>query len=129
MSSEKDLLDDKDLEEMSIRFLHAIENATSKELASSSFAKTISELTNVDFAKNVLQILDNTSKCECGLEKKEVIKGIIQLTWLQRIHSLVRSLLLGLIAAIILIPVLLIVGSLNIVQNVVLAIPMRAHAT
>ena len=124
MSSEKDLLDDKDLEEMSIRFLHAIENATSKELASSSFAKTISELTNVDFAKNVLQILDNTSKCECGLEKKEVIKGIIQLTWLQRIHSLVRSLLLGLIAAIILIPVLLIVGSLNIVQNVVLAIPI-----
>ena len=56
--------------------------------------------------------------------KKEVIKGIIQLTWLQRIHSLVRSLLLGLIAAIILIPVLLIVGSLNIVQNVVLAIPI-----
>ena len=54
MSSEKDLLDDKDLEEMSIRFLHAIENATSKELASSSFAKTISELTDVDFAKNVL---------------------------------------------------------------------------
>jgi hypothetical protein len=124
VSLEKDLLDDEDLEEMSIRFLNAIENATSKELASSSFAKTISELTDVDFAKNVLRILDNTSKCECGLEKQEVIKGIIQLTWLQRIHSIIRSLLLGLIAAIILIPVLLIVGSLNIVQNVVLAIPI-----
>ena len=39
LGSDNDLLDDEDLDEMSIRFLHAIENATSKQLASSSFAK------------------------------------------------------------------------------------------
>ena len=103
----------------------AIQNATSEELASSSFAKTISQLSDVDYAKNMLTILEEASKkSECGLEKKEVIKGLILLTWLQRIHSIIRSLLLALVAAAILLPVLVMVDSLNLIQNILLAVPI-----
>ncbi len=117
--------DDDELDEMSKRFLLEILNATSKDLADSSFAKTISQLQDVDYAKSLLSIVEEASKkSECGLEKKQVIKGLIHVTWLQRMHSTIRSLLLGLVAAAISLPFLLFLGSLSIIHNILLFMPI-----
>ena len=105
MSIEDELSDDAELDDLSEKFLEAIENAAAEELDSISFARTIAHLSNVDYARSMITILEDASKkSECGLEKREVIKGLILITWLQRIHSTIRSLLLGLVAAAIVVP-------------------------
>ena len=104
------------------KFLEAIEKATPEELESTSFARTISHLSHVDYARSMITILEDASKkSEFGLEKEEVIKGLILITWLQRIHSTILSLLLGLVAAAILVPALLVFGSLSLLHNILLA--------
>jgi hypothetical protein len=125
LSIEDELSDDPELDGLSKKFLEAIENATSEELESSSFARTISHLSNVDYARSMITILEDASKkSECELEKEEVIKALILITWLQRIHSTIRSLLLGLVAAAIVVPALLVFGSLSLLHNILLAAPI-----
>jgi hypothetical protein len=125
LSIEDELSDDAELDDLSEKFLEAIENAAAEELDSISFARTIAHLSNVDYARSMITILEDASKkSECGLEKREVIKGLILITWLQRIHSTIRSLLLGLVAAVILVPALLVFGSLSLLHNILLAAPI-----
>ena len=56
--------------------------------------------------------------------RKRGTKGLISLTLVQRGRSTIRSLILGLMDATFLIPVLLIFGSLNISQNILLFVPI-----
>jgi hypothetical protein len=109
---------------MAKKILRQIQNVTSYDMIP-TLEKEISQLSDIDHAKHLLILLDEVSKkTECGLQKKEVIKGLISLTWVQRVHSTIRSLILGLVAAAFLIPVLLIFGSLNILQNILMFIPI-----
>lgn len=122
--SEKDKELEKELDEMAKGFLKEIQNATSEDLADTSFVKEVARLSDVDYARSMLRILDDANKSVFEREKSDLIKGIIRTSWLQRIHSTIRSLLLGLVAATILLPVLLFVGSLDLIQNILLAIPI-----
>lgn len=116
---------DKRIDEIVKRILMELQDNPPKDAADSAFAQTISQLSDVDYIKRMLNNVENASrKFECDLEKREVIKGMILITWLQRMHSTIRSLLFGLVAAAILIPVLLYFGSLDMIQNILLAFPI-----
>lgn len=115
---------DEELDKLAKGFLEEIRSATSKNFAETSFVKTVSQLSDVDYAISMLKLVRGHTNSECGIEKEALIKGIIRTSWLQRIHSTIRSLLLALVAAAILIPVLLYFGSLNMLQNVLLFFPI-----
>lgn len=109
---------------MAKKILLQIQHVTSYDMIP-TLEKEISQLSDLDHAKHLLILLDEVAKkAECGLQKRELIKGLISLTWVQRVHSTIRSLILGLVAAAFLIPVLLIFGSLNILQNILLFVPI-----
>ena len=117
--------EDEKIDEIAQRILIEIQDTVTPDTANSSFAKTISQLSDIEYVKRMLKNVDEASKKPvCELEKREVIKGLILVTWLQRMHSTIRSLLLGLVAAAFVVPVLLIFGSLNMIQNVLLFFPI-----
>lgn len=123
------LWDDIDKDEKIDKIAHSIlleiQDSIIPDSNNSAFAKSISQLSDVEYVKRMLKNVDDASrKPECNLEKREVIKGLILVTWLQRMYSTIRSLLLAVIAAIILIPLLLYFGSLNFIQNVLIAVPI-----
>lgn len=116
-------IDEKELDFMARKFLEEIK-VTSKDVADTSFAKTVSQLSDVDFAKSMMRIIKEQTTCDSEWQKTQIVKGIIRTSWLQRIHSTIRSLLLGLVAAAVLLPILLFYGSLNMIQNMLLFIPI-----
>ncbi|MEJ2271488.1 MAG: hypothetical protein P8X91_03175 [Candidatus Bathyarchaeota archaeon] len=116
-------IDEKELDFMARKFLEEI-RVTSKDIADTSFAKTVSQLSDVDFAKSMIRIIKEHTTCDSDWQKTQIVKGIIRTSWLQRIHSTIRSLILGSVTAIILLPIFLIFGSLNIIQNILLFVPI-----
>lgn len=117
--------EDEKIDEIAQRILKEIQDSATPDSAHSAFAKTVSQLSDVDYVKRMLKNVDDAnSKPVCDLEKREVIKGLILVTWLQRMYSTIRSLLLGLVAVAFLVPVLLVFGSLDMTQNVLLFFPI-----
>jgi hypothetical protein len=122
-----ELWDDVDeiIEEIAERILVEVQDSTVPHSARSAFAKIVSQLSDVEYMERMLKTVDDASrKSVCDLEKREVIKGLIFVTWLQRMYSTIRSLLLGLVAIAFLLPVLLLFGSLDILQNVLIFFPI-----
>jgi hypothetical protein len=116
--------EDKDIEEIAQKIMMEIEkpNSSSKN---SAFVQSISHLSDIDYVKRLLKNIELAhEKPVCTLEKLDVIKGLIIITWMQRMYSTIRSLLLGVIAAIVLVPLLLSLGSLDFIQNVIIAVPI-----
>ena len=117
--------EDEKIDEIAQQILMEIQDFKISDSANSAFVRTISQLSDVDYVKRMLKNVEEAHKKPvCGLEKLEVIKGLILVTWLQRMYSTIRSLLLGMVAAIILIPLLLFFGSLNFIQNITIAVPI-----
>ncbi|WGM89414.1 MAG: hypothetical protein NUK63_11015 [Candidatus Bathyarchaeum tardum] len=116
--------EDKDIEEIAQKIMMEIEEAHSNS-KSSAFIKSISQLSDIDYVKRLLRNVELAhTKPVCTLEKLDIIKGLIIVTWMQRMYSTIRSLLLGVIAALVLLPLLLSLGSLNFIQNVIIAVPI-----
>ncbi|HZK56258.1 MAG TPA: hypothetical protein VFC84_19045 [Desulfosporosinus sp.] len=118
---------DKDnrIEEIAQIILLELQEDTSSESTKSIFAKSISQLADVKFIKRMLNDVDSASKRgACDIEKKDVVKGLIFITWLQRLYSTIRSLLLAMVAACIFLPIILYFGSLTLVQNIIITIPI-----
>jgi len=117
--------EDEKIEEIAHQILIEIEDVKTSESKNSAFAKSISQLADVEYVKRMLRNIEIAqTKQVCTLEKMDVIKGLILVTWLQRIHSTIRSLLLGIITTIVLTSFLLSLGSLSFVQNVIIAVPL-----
>ena len=124
MDAKNKVDNEEELDSLAKGFLEEIRLATSRNLAETSFARTVSRLSDVDYATSMVNLVRDYTDSECVIEKEELIKGIIRTSWLQRIYSTIRSLLLGLVAVAILVPVLLYFGSLNMLQNVLLFFPI-----
>ena len=116
--------EDKDIEEIAQKIMMEIEDSKSNS-KNSVFVQSISQLSDIDYVKRLLKNIELAhEKPVCTFEKLDVIKGLIIVTWMQRMYSTIRSLLLGVIAALILIPLLLSLGSLDFIQNVIIAVPI-----
>lgn len=113
---------DSRIEEIAQRILVEIQTNNNADSADSAFATTISQLADVGYMRRMLRNLKKTcDPSEREIEKK-VVKGFILVTWLQRVYSTIRSLLLGVIAAAVFLPLLLYFGALTFLLNTIVAV-------
>jgi hypothetical protein len=112
---------DNEIDEIAKRILREIQSANSKKLLDSAFTKYILQLSDLDYTKNMLKNVESASaRSGCELEKIAVIKALILSTWMQRLYFIIRSFLMGQIAAVIAFFVVWYLESINVIQNVLL---------
>ena len=83
---------DAEIEEIAQRILLELERASSNDVS------------KVRYAKRVLQQMGSvkhSSETESEIEKRAVIKVLLFSTWLQRLYFIIRSLLMGVLGAVI----------------------------
>jgi hypothetical protein len=95
---------DAEIEEIAQRILYELESASSKDLSQVRYAKMMLHLSDIHYAKRVLQQIEGVKKHSSGaeseIEKRAVIKVLLFSTWLQRLYFIIRSLLMGAIGAV-----------------------------
>jgi len=109
---------DSEIDEIVHRVLSKLENASYKELLDERYAKTISRLSEVNYANTILQQIDTVSArssplVECDIEKGAVIKALLQTTWLERLYFIIRSFIMGRLGSIIFFAVVLYLGTID----------------
>ena len=95
---------DAEIEEIAQRILLELESASSDDLSKVRYAKMMLHLSDIHYAKRVLQQMGSvkhSSETESEIEKRAVIKVLLFSTWLQRLYFIIRSLLMGVIGAVI----------------------------
>jgi hypothetical protein len=94
---------DAEIDEIAQRILLELESASSKDLSDARYAKMMLRLSDVHYAKRVLQQMGNVTKQSSGveseIEKRAVIKVLLFSTWVQKLYFIIRSFLMGEIGA------------------------------
>jgi len=115
---------DKEIEEIAQMIMMEIEGETSIS-KNSEFITSILQLSDIEYIKRLLRNVEVAhTESVCTLEKLDILKGVIIVTWMQRMYSTIRSLLLGVIAALVLVPLLLSLGSIDFIQNIIISVPI-----
>ena len=114
---------DAEIDEISQRILLELETASSTDLSDARYAKMMLRLSDAHYAKGVLQkIGGDKSGAENELEKRAVIKVLLFSTWLQRLYFIIRSFLMGLIGAGVTFLIVLYLGSINVIESIIIGI-------
>ncbi len=112
---------DAEIDEISQRILLELESASSTDLSDARYAKMMLHLSDVHYAKGVMQkIGGDKSGFENDLEKKAVIKVLLFSTWLQRLYFVIRSFLMGIISAAVTYLIIGYLGSINVVESIII---------
>ena len=112
---------DTEIDEISQRILLELESASSSDLSDARYAKMMLHLSDVHYAKGVLQKIGGVkSGAENDLEKRAVIKVLLFSTWLQRLYFIIRSFLMGLISAAVTYLIVWYLGSINVVGSIII---------
>ena len=94
---------DAEIDEIARRILLEVEGASSKDLSDAKYARKMLRLSDVHYAKRVLQqigsVTKQSSEAESEIEKRAVIKVLLFSTWVQRLYFIIRSFLMGEIGA------------------------------
>ena len=114
---------DAEIDEISQRILLELESASSKDLSTVRYAKMMLRLSDIHYAKRVLQQIGPvTSGAESDIEKRAVIKVLLFYTWLQRLYFIIRSSLMGLISAAATFALISLVGTINAITGAIFGI-------
>jgi hypothetical protein len=114
---------DAEIDEISQRILLELESASSTDLSDARYAKMMLRLSDAHYAKGVLQKIGaDKSGAENELEKRAVIKVLLFSTWLQRLYFIIRSFLMGLISAGVTFLIVLYLGSINVIESIIIGI-------
>ncbi|HTY75917.1 MAG TPA: hypothetical protein VMD05_10175 [Candidatus Nanoarchaeia archaeon] len=114
---------DKQIEEISQGILVNIEQTSLKDLSSSNEVANLLHLTDVHRAKNLVEHLDKAStQTERNSGKIEVIKALLLASWLQRLYFIIRSLIMGILSAVIYLTAIIVLGSINFANGIVLGV-------
>jgi hypothetical protein len=112
---------DAEIDEISQRILLELESASSKDLKDVRYAKMMLHLSDIHYAKRVLQQIGSVTKQSSGaeseIEKRAVIKVLLFSTWLQRLYFIIRSFLMGLISSAATFLLILSVGTINAITG------------
>ncbi len=112
---------DAEINEISQRILSELETASSKDLKDVRYAKMMLHLSDIHYAKRVLQQIGSAkSGAESVIEKRAVIKVLLFSTWLQRLYFIIRSFLMGLIGAAVTYLVVWYLGSINVFGSIIM---------
>ena len=110
---------DAEINEISQRILLELESASSKDLKDVRYAKMMLHLSDIHYAKRVLQQIGKpTSGAESEIEKRAVIKVLLFSTWLQRLYFIIRSGIMGLIGAVVTSFIIMYFGTINVVGGI-----------
>ncbi len=120
---------DGEVSDLAEKIVSVIERANSRELASSDEVTEILHLTDVHYAKRLLQHMENAStRSERNIGKIALIEALLLSTWLQRLYFVIRSAIMGLISASLTFSFILLFGSINFTLEVFLGIFSFAFA-
>ena len=111
------------IDEITQKIITEIESKSSKELAESDEMIKILHLTNMHHAKTLLQHVDEAATgTERNAEKRAIIQALLLSMWHQRLYFIVRSFIMGVLGASLTLVVVLIFGSINLIQEIPLGI-------
>jgi len=112
---------DAEINEISQRVLLELETASSKDLKDVRYAKMMLHLSDIHYAKRILQQIRSAKPgAESEIEKRAVIKVLLFSTWLQRLYFIIRSFLMGLISAAVTYLVVWYLGSINVFGSIII---------
>jgi hypothetical protein len=119
-----DILDvDSEIGEIAKRILAEIENATFRDLTTSSYAKIMAHLSDVRYTQQMLREVEAVgSGAECEIGKRAVIKALLFSTWLERLYFIIRSFLMGVIGFLFTITSVYILGTVDALQTFLIGI-------
>jgi hypothetical protein len=108
---------DAEIDEIAQRILLELESASSKDLSTVRYAKMMLRLSDIHYAKRVLQHI--SSGADSKIEKRAVIKVLLFSTWVQRLYFIIRSFIMGEVSAVVTFLFIWYLGSINAIQMVV----------
>jgi hypothetical protein len=112
---------DVEINEIAQRILLELETASSTDLSDARYAKMMLRLSDVHYAKGVVQKIGSlSSEADKEIEKKAVIKVLLFSTWLQRLYFIIRSFLMGQIGAVITYLIIWYLGTVNVVASIII---------
>jgi len=112
---------DAEINDISQRILLELETASAKDLKDVRYAKMMLHLSDIHYAKRVLQQIGSAkSGPESEIEKRAVIKVLLFSTWLQRLYFIIRSFLMGLVGAAVTYLVIWYLGSIDVIGSIIM---------
>jgi len=109
-----------EIDKIAQRILLELESASSTDLSDARYAKMMLRLSDVHYAKGILQKTSDKSGAENELEKRAMIKVLLFSTWLQRLYFIIRSFLMGLISAAVTYLIIWYLGSINVIGSIII---------
>jgi ABC-type multidrug transport system fused ATPase/permease subunit len=109
-----------EVDKIAQRILLELESASSTDLSDARYAKMMLRLSDVHYAKGVLQKIGDKSGAENELEKRAMIKVLLFSTWLQRLYFIIRSFLMGLTSATVTYLIIWYLGSINVLGSIII---------
>jgi len=117
---------DAEIDQIAQRILIELESASSKDLSDARYAKMMLRLSDVHYAKEVLQQIGSVTKqssgVESNIEKRAVIKVLLFSTWVQRLYFIIRCYIMGLIGSAVTLLFIWYLGSINAITYYVFGI-------
>jgi hypothetical protein len=112
---------DNEIEKIVQRILVELESASSKDLSDARYAKMMLRLSDVHYARGVVQKLGCvTAEADKELEKRAIIRVLLFSTWLQRLYFIIRSFIMGLLGGAVTYLVIFYLGSIDVVGSIFL---------
>ena len=112
---------DGEIDKIVQRILLELESASSTDLSDARYAKMMLRLSDVNYAKDVLQKIGGaTAETNRDLEKRAVIKVLLFSTWLQRLYFIIRTFIMGLLSGAVTYLIILYLGSINVVGSIII---------
>jgi len=114
---------DQEVDEIAQKIMTEVEQAKSKDLATSSEMIKILHLTNTRNAKILLDRAEEApTKNERDIGKKAVVEALLVSTWHTRLYFIIRSVMMGLLGALLTLTFLLIFGRITLILEIPLGI-------
>jgi hypothetical protein len=108
---------DDEIEETTQAILSELKTKDSWDLSESAYARKALLLCDLDHTNGLLLEMRNAPPAEkTGIEKKAIVKTLLYSTWLQRLYFVIRSVMMGLIGAVITLSVVAFLGSANVYE-------------
>jgi hypothetical protein len=112
---------DDEIDKIVQRILLELESASSTDLSDARYAKMMLRLSDVNYAKGVVQKIGSaTAETDKELEKRAVIKVLLFSTWLQRLYFIIRAFLMGQIGAAFTYLIILYLGTINVIGSIII---------
>jgi hypothetical protein len=116
-------VDNQEIDDLTQKIMKEIESKSSKELAASNEMIKILHLTNMYNAKTLFQHVNEApTHAERNVGKKAHVEALLQSVWHQRLYFIVRSVIMGILGALVTLVYLLTFHSLDLIIEIPLGI-------